>query len=1088
MSNKRKLELALDQMAGEHQRAHRQAAARSGDANEDRARASARMHKAKKARFETANVNVNDGKAGKGNGKAGNGNGNGNGNDNGNGNSSQATAEPAKLQLSKASTKHQPRSKSSRHLSQAGSSRSFSDTLPSSLDLNQHLESHASQIRTISVQLKTGRGSSATRAWQMLPRAERRRAASHNLLALPKRLRGKGASELKSSNTTATTRKEVRKRKGMSGSTGGYPRVKERRRRERLRGRAGDEAAMSSAAGVGGEIKGKGRWLETHLWHAKRFRMTGVEDKVVRNPQAAHDPRGVEYSGVSSVTRSRWGYNLAEQPSSKGFKAAIKACKDGVAVHDASYWQSVRVGYRLRGRSVSQGKEARMKLAQLLRESGLDLESDELDARATFATLTEQKKQYVAPVTLLWVQPTDSRGVADDADALSLSSPPLGQASGRISEREAMQVDDQPPDIPNARTLAASEAHTAEAEVILLVHPAGLASLRTALTSSITLQRRRIRQERQRRRRAPTASSALVPSSSDCLAELPEVEQDEHVYMQLLRPASPALCAKSDSKGRKHGTLSHFKLDQKLRKMASISAQRDEQEGQKSRMEGYNMFQLSGPRSGRLLGSILKPVARTSPDKKHAFKLICSVLKPDQIRRGTMLGLQVHDPRLRNPSTVKKEVLDRRKMQQAAGALEVIWDRPMGQGKEREDDEDQRRCASVSATLAQTDLLSQGNEMPRVSKGEVDSLKARNLIPGTPLTPSSTTQIVSIAIIAHRDPVPGYTLLVPRGWGRAFFHSLVHSKPVVLCLSSLASLSSQFARPVFPFDHPGCEAYNAWEKQEVGREKAKWCRTPMGKRVNWESVGTRFAWGGEGLWKACVQESWNRTALMPRKKDEEIQVRLLPPGKAFKRTERYGKHDASLRHVSISAIRRGHFGPYTEIHMLTLEEQKVWRRALLDAPKDAQLDLEAEDAAEPVVDPRIAKRGASKDQSALRQLEQSHRDASNSLMGATTSGTFSLAEGKACAVGVIASVAVRELQERAAALRVEQEEQQVDAGQQATEDEEHLMGMEGADASVEGEAGKIQIRPCAKSNGAAYLVLTKERQSSAWRAAELRLL
>ncbi|PWN40778.1 hypothetical protein IE81DRAFT_203570 [Ceraceosorus guamensis] len=1082
MSNKRKLELALDQGAGEHQRAHRQAAARSGDANEDQARASARMHKAKKARFETANVNV--GKAGKVNGKAGNDN------DNGNSESTQAKAKPSKLQPSKAFTKPQPRSKPSHHLSQAGSSRSFSDALPSSLELNQHLESHAAQIRTISVQLQTGRGSSATRAWQMLPRAERRRAASHNLLALPKRLRGKGASELKSSNTNATTRKEVRKRKGMSGSAGGYPRVKERRRRERLRERAGDEAeaATSSAAGLGGEIKGKGRWLETHLWHAKRFRMTGVEDKVVRNPQAAHDPRGVEYSGVSSVTRSRWGYNLAEQPSSKGFKAAIKACKDGVAVHDASYWQSVRVGYRLRGRFVSQGKEARKKLAQLLRESGLDLESDELDARATFATLTEQKKQYVAPVTLLWVQPTGSRGVADDADALSLSLPPLGQASGEISESEAMQVDDQPPDLPNAPKLAASEAHTAEAEVILLVHPAGLASLRTALTSSITLQRRRIRLERQRRRRAPTTSSAVAPSSSDCLAELPEVKEEEHVYMQLLRPASPALCAKSDSKGRKHGKLSQFKLDQRLRKMASISAQRDEQEGQKRRMEGYNVFQLSGPRSGRLLGSMLKPVARTSPDKKHALKLICSVLKPDQIRRGTMLGLQVHDPRLCNPSTVKKEVLDRRKMQQVAGALEAIWDRPIGKGKEREDDEDQRRCASVSATLAQTDLLSQGSEMPRISKGEVDSLKARNLIPGTPLTASSTTQIVSIAIIAHRDPVPGYTLLVPRGWGRAFFHSLVHSKPAVLCLSSLASLSSQFAKPVFPFDHPGCDAYNVWEKQEVGREKAKWCRTPMAKRVNWESVGTRFAWGGEGLWKACVQESWNRIALTPRKKDEEIQVHLLPPGKALQRTERYGKHDASLRHVSISAIRRGHFGPFTEIHMLTLEEQKVWRRALLEAPKDAQLDVEDEDAAEPVVDPRMSKRGASKDQSALRQLEQSHRDASNSLMGATTSGTFSLAEGKACAVGVIASVAVRELQERAAALRAEEEEKQVDAVQQATEDEEPLMGMEGADASVEGEAGKIQIRPCAKSNGAAYLVLTKERQSSAWRAAELRLL
>ena len=46
--------------------------------------------------------------------------------------------------------------------------------------------------------------------------------------------------------------------------------------------------------------KKKHAWLETHIWHAKRFKMTEC-----------------------------WGYKMAEQPCDKGFRAAYRASAQG---------------------------------------------------------------------------------------------------------------------------------------------------------------------------------------------------------------------------------------------------------------------------------------------------------------------------------------------------------------------------------------------------------------------------------------------------------------------------------------------------------------------------------------------------------------------------------------------------------------------------------------------------------------------------------------------------------------------------------------------------------------------------------------
>lgn len=175
--------------------------------------------------------------------------------------------------------------------------------VPSNIQLDDAIESRRAEIIALHRAMKNAREAGNTRAWQLLPRHLRRRAASHNLLRLPAYLRGKARAELRASNTAAKTRGELRRRMPERTIRGFV------RRRAQLAHRA--------------ERRTK-RWLETHLWHAKRFRMTG-------------DKRRSDGGG------GRWGFSLAETPHLKSHRASWRAANKGTTLHDASYTSVFRV-------------------------------------------------------------------------------------------------------------------------------------------------------------------------------------------------------------------------------------------------------------------------------------------------------------------------------------------------------------------------------------------------------------------------------------------------------------------------------------------------------------------------------------------------------------------------------------------------------------------------------------------------------------------------------------------------------------------------------------------------------------------------
>ena len=185
--------------------------------------------------------------------------------------------------------------------------------LPAQLFVEKELATYSYEIQSLLKSIKTSSGGSSIRAWQMLPRHKRRRNASHNLLSLPKRLRGKGKSELRASNTIALSRSDIRKRKGrkLRAMIGAYPRRKEGKRKSELIDRAADAALNGKA------------WLETHMWHAKRFRMSGQQPKMI-------DGKPIEQI-------DRWGFNLAEESHLKSFRSSWRDEKNAVTIMDRSY-------------------------------------------------------------------------------------------------------------------------------------------------------------------------------------------------------------------------------------------------------------------------------------------------------------------------------------------------------------------------------------------------------------------------------------------------------------------------------------------------------------------------------------------------------------------------------------------------------------------------------------------------------------------------------------------------------------------------------------------------------------------------------
>ena len=163
-------------------------------------------------------------------------------------------------------------------------------SLPHELQVGRFLASRTEEVQLLCGEVARGAGQGML-ASQQVPRRMRRRAVSHNPKRLPRRLRAAHLSQRTKSGT----------------EPGAAPGL--RRPSRRWRRRPGNLLAEYNRRQRG---PGAAAWLETHIWHAKRFHMTRA-----------------------------WGHALPRTPTDKCWRQTYRGLVRGCVAWDCSYLQVV---------------------------------------------------------------------------------------------------------------------------------------------------------------------------------------------------------------------------------------------------------------------------------------------------------------------------------------------------------------------------------------------------------------------------------------------------------------------------------------------------------------------------------------------------------------------------------------------------------------------------------------------------------------------------------------------------------------------------------------------------------------------------
>ncbi|XP_035677416.1 ribonucleases P/MRP protein subunit POP1-like [Branchiostoma floridae] len=166
---------------------------------------------------------------------------------------------------------------------------------PRGLTVLQFMEARALELNSLLHSAQRLHG--PRHALQSLPRHMRRRAVSHNPKRLPRRLREVSARKMLQSLQPMLLSLQP-----------GQEMEKSRRPRTFYRRRAANRRADFSRR------QGHVTWLETHVWHAKRFHMV-----------------------------NRWGYRLPDHPSDKSLRAAYRAMVHHCLIQDISYYGCIEL-------------------------------------------------------------------------------------------------------------------------------------------------------------------------------------------------------------------------------------------------------------------------------------------------------------------------------------------------------------------------------------------------------------------------------------------------------------------------------------------------------------------------------------------------------------------------------------------------------------------------------------------------------------------------------------------------------------------------------------------------------------------------
>lgn len=132
--------------------------------------------------------------------------------------------------------------------------------------------------------------------------------------------------------------------------------------------------------------------------------------------------------------------------------------------------------------------------------------------------------------------------------------------------------------------------------------------------------------------------------------------------------------------------------------------------------------------------------------------------------------------------------------------------------------------------------------------------REQNLVPGTKLEPTAEDSQIPILLIQRGGPcfnksdvtqkplsshelIEGWSVIVPRGFGLAFWKSFTFAGARVAGYDDIRAMHFESGVPCFPHDYPGTRAFETQRQLTKKAAQEIWSKRPPGKRVNFAKRG-----------------------------------------------------------------------------------------------------------------------------------------------------------------------------------------------------------------------------------------------------------
>ncbi|XP_003782505.1 ribonucleases P/MRP protein subunit POP1 [Otolemur garnettii] len=575
--------------------------------------------------------------------------------------------------------------------------------------------------------------SSNSLVFQTLPRHMRRRAMSHNVKRLPRRLQEIAQKE---AEKTVHQKKEHSKTKCHKARRCHMNRILEFNRRQR-----------------------KNKWLETHIWHAKRFHMV-----------------------------KKWGYCLGERPTVKSHRACYRAMTNSCLLQDLSYYCCLEL----------KGKEEEILKAlspMCSMETGLTFAavhclSGKRQGSLVLYRANKYPREMLGPVTFIWKSERTSSDTSESRQLWIWLHPTLKQDI--LEEIKAVCHCMEP--IKSAASISDP-----------LPTPSQGKSQTELLDEKIGKKRKRKDDEKN----SVPVKKVVGDGTRDPCQPYSWISPTTGIIISDLTLEM--------NRFRLIGPLSHAILTEAL-KTAAVCVEGEDME----KTPHYWWIE-----------TCKNPDSISLHCRQEAvFELLGGITSPAEIPAGTILGLTVGDPRINLPQKKSKALSDPVKCQDNEKVRQLllegvpvecthsfIWNQDI--------------CKSVTEN--------------KISDQDLNRMRSELLVPGSQLVLGPRESKIPILLIQQPGKVTGedrlgwgsgWDVLLPKGWGMAFWIPFIYRGARVGGLKE-DIVHSQYKRsPNIPGDFPDCPAGILFAEEQAKTLLETYKRHPPAKRPNYVKLGT----------------------------------------------------------------------------------------------------------------------------------------------------------------------------------------------------------------------------------------------------------